>query len=197
MNANPNYDADEIKYMIETLCGKTQKGAVIWKCEEYLPASFLLGSKYGEGDERKSSVSQSATFVCAPPGFKFVLEVFESITVSKNPVGIISPKLEAYDPDANMMFSKEVIIETADSDEFGLLPLSDAVFERADEWLEDEYFMYMDDRYFYPETGVTKKHKLQPLCRIMESLMRNRNVNDFHKMILNAQFRAQLLSELG
>jgi len=197
MEFDSTFNDEEVKRIIQNLCDKTQNGNIFWVCDEYNPASFLLGDKYGEGDERKPCVSHIVTLVYAPAGgSQYILEISGSIQIDKNAPGCLHPKLSVYDADKTLLYLEETVIDEGGGDEFGFMPLCDAVFERAGEWLNGDSFAYVDDRHFYPEKGVTKKHRAFPLCQLMEQLMNERRVCDFHRIIMDRMYREQLISEL-
>lgn len=197
MGLDSTWGNEEVKRIIQNLCEKTQNGSISWECDEYNPASFLLGDEYGEGDERKPCVSHIVTLVYEPSGgARYILEIGGSIQIDKNAPGSLHPKLSVYDADETLLYQEETVIDEGEADDFGFIPLCGAVFERAGEWLNEDSFTYVDDRHFYPQKGVTKKHRATPLCRLMEQLMNERRIGDFHRIIMDRPYRERLISEL-
>jgi hypothetical protein len=185
--------SDEEQFLVKSLLTQTQKGKIVWECEEYLPASFMLGDK--ESDS-KDYIMHMVTFIYETKDRRYVLDISESIETETGIV-CVHPILYVYDDQDNLMEQIEDVIDEPKKmeDKYGFLPLCDLMFVKADDWLDDYYF----DRYgntlpFYMQKGITKKHREQPLCRLMERLMNKRQVKDFHKMIMDAPFREQLLS---
>jgi len=188
-------DKEEMKVTVKNLLARTEKGSIAWECDEYFPAGFLMGDKYEEAS--KNHISHMGTFSCQLPGFRYELEIHEYVTADKAAFGSLGPKLSVYDENENLLHVAEVSIdEESPEDEYGFIPLCDAIFRRSDEWLSEDFFTYMDMRSFYPEKDITAKHREQPLCKLMERLMNERRVEDFHKMVLDKKFRERLLDTL-
>ena len=209
MKMDSYYDPEEIKLVIKNLCAKTQLGTITWDCVDYKPASLILGYEYEDDGDTKNYISDLAEFVFEPPGYRYELGISGSIKVDKVCAGYVNPKLDVYQQDGVYLYGEEAIIDEAvasrdkdetdtsfQEDEFGFLSLCDSIFQRANEWLKDDFFLYMDNRYFYPMKGITKQHREHPLCRLMVKLMNERRVGDFHKMIMDRPYREQLLIEL-
>lgn len=190
-----NIHDDETRFTVANLAAQTEKGAVTWECEEYLPAGFLLGDKW---DDEKDRISHMGTFVYQASSRRYVLEIFACIDIDKSCYGSLDPKLSIYDRvDTLLSIAEADIHEENPEDEYGFIPLCDAIFKRSGEWLEADFFgRYGEELPFYKQKGITKKHREQPLCRLMERLMNERRVEDFHRMILDRPYREQLLNEL-
>ena len=209
MKIDTYYDPEEIKLAIKYLCTKTQQGTITWNCVDYNPASFMLGYEYEDDGDTKNYISHIAEFIFEPPGYRYKLGISGSIKVDKVCAGCINPKLDVYQQDGVYLYGEEAIIDEAvagseddetdtsfQEDEYGFLPLCDSIFQRANEWLKDDFFLYMDNSTFFPMKGTTKKHREHPICRLMVKLMNERRVGDFHKMIMDRPYREQLLTEL-
>ena len=192
MGADNIYD-EEMKLAVNNLLALTEKGTVMWECDEYLPASFMLRDELE--DTSTDHITHMVTCSCQVPGRCFELEIDEHIEFDETESGLLGAKLSIFDEDENLLSQAEASMEEDTEDEYGFVPLCDAIFRRSGEWLKPDFFKYMDERSFYPQKGVTKKHREHPLCRLMERLMNERRIEDFHKMILDRPFREQLLSE--
>jgi len=122
----------------------------------------------------------------------------ESINVDNFCRGSINPKLSVYDKNDDLLSMIEVLIDEENpEDEYGFIPLCDAVFKKSADWLEADFFdRYGEKLRFYNEQGVTAKHRGHALCRLMEQLMNERRVEDFHKIILNRSYRDSLIDKV-
>jgi len=196
MDLKLNNDKEELKNTIQSLCSQTRNRAAVWECVEYFPAAFHLGDEYGEGEEKKNYIVHVASFEYTAQGVRYAFGITEDITMGKGNAGCTGIRFYVYETNGETLCGMDEVIDAADEDEYGFLPLCDAVYERAGEWLKDDFFEYMDERYFYPMIGTTAKHKRQPLCRLMEKLMNERRAGDFHKMVMDMEYRNKLLNEL-
>lgn len=191
-----NVFTDEVRFTVDNLTSQMKKGTVSWDCEEYIPASFMLGDKID--NENNHTIVHMGVFSCKIPSRIYKLEIYESIAVNKTCFGLIAPKLSVYDGNNNLLTIAEGSIEEENPvDEYGFLPLCDAIFELTNEWLKSNFFDYYGACLpFFQEKGITKKHKEHPMCRLMVVLMNERRVKDFHRMVLDRAFREQLSGQL-
>lgn len=156
-------DVEEVKLVIHSLLTQTEEGKIVWVCDEYEPASLLAGrDNLAQGE----CIIHMGTFSHQTPMRCFKLEITETIEFNSVEAGLLSPKLSIYDVGNTLLFETETNIlndKEDKADEYGFIPLCNAIFKRSKEWLRPKFFQYMNDLYFFPSIGITRKQKNHPL----------------------------------
>ena len=184
----------------DSLCKRTVEGKQIWENMEYNPISFLQKDIY---EKEGTCISQMFEATTVFNGIEYELELSESIDLpsSKGDIfGTISYEtedgeentydfslafdVEKYD-DVNAeelqgIFGNSIIVQFTDA-MVGVFENSDAVAEG---------FAYA--RYFH-QTGIDPEWETNPLVKLGEKLMQEHAMLDFHKIVLDTDYRKSLL----
>ncbi len=191
-------DKETMELLIGSLADRTLSGKQKWEELDYKPISFVR-----EDAEDGAFVSQMFKMRTEFNGRRYELEVMEQINLPSGK-GDISGMLtfdgdswgkydfalsfdEQYDENGPERL-KEVFTDSV------IVKMMDAVvqvFEGTE--AESEGFSYAR---YYNQTGIEPRWKRMPLVRAGEKLMQEKRMKDFHRMILDADYREEFLKEM-
>lgn len=199
MNMYEEIDKETIELLLDSLTSRTLTGKQEWKELGYKPISFMQEDEDAEND---AFISQLFEMETEFNGRRYVLEIMEQI-VFPSGRGDISGTLtfdggswgkydfalsfdERYDENGPERL-REVFADSA------IVKLMDAVitvFEGME--AENQGFSYAR---YYNQKGIEPKWRRMPLVKIGEKLMEEKRMKDFHRMILDMDYREKLLKE--
>ena len=199
MNVYEEIDQETMMLLLDSLCKRTVEGKQIWENMEYNPISFLQKDIY---EKEGACISQMFEATTVFNNIEYELELSESIELPSGKgdiFGTISYEtedgeentydfslffdVEKYD-DANAeelqgIFGNSIIVQFTDA-MVGVFENSDAVAEG---------FAYA--RYFH-QTGIDPEWETNPLVKLGEKLMQEHAMLDFHKIVLDTDYRRSL-----
>lgn len=193
---------EEKQEIFRQLAEQTRQGKIHWGCTYYNPIS-LLGEDVIEGEPAcVSHIFEAQTLI---NGIPYHLSLSESIDI---PSGL-----------------GDISIDLTRDLQTRYLTLSDALAQRVDvyEYCQPEELLkrFADDPVtllsaaivpqlagsdkvkaafnwasFYYEKAISQKTLRHPVTRLARKLFREQRVMDFHRIILDCEYRAQLLKEM-
>lgn len=202
MNIYEEIDQETMMLLLDLLCKRTLAGKQRWKNMGYNPIVFLQKDIY---ETERACISQMFEATIVFNSIEYELEFSESIELPSGKGDIfgtisyetedgenntynfsLSFDLEKYD-DANAeelkeIFGNSIIVQFTDAI-VGVFENSDAVAEG---------FAYA--RYFH-QTGIDSKWKENAIVTLGEKLMQERAMLDFHKIVLDTEYRRNLLKQ--
>ncbi|MDD3228248.1 MAG: hypothetical protein PHE09_03425 [Oscillospiraceae bacterium] len=199
------FEHEELEHLLISLTEQTKLGAIRWECTEYNPISLYDDSDLVEGRKR-IILTQMFSLETEINGNPVCVEMDESIDIStgKGDIGAtitadvdtgyrqhetaLSYDLQRYD-DCSAEQLKGI---------YGASPLAqfaDAVVQTLAASVETEAgFMYAR---FVNQKGIPAKTLELPLCRLGKQLMEEKRAGDFHRMVLDTEYRGTLLAAMS
>ena len=199
MNMYKEIDQETMELLLDALLKRTLEGKQIWENLYYNPIGFVQQDAY---EDKGAYISQMFETTTSFNGIEYELELSESIELPSGKgdiFGTISYEtedgeentydfslffdVEKYD-DANAeelqgIFGNSIIVQFTDA-MVGVFENSDAVAEG---------FAYA--RYFH-QTGIDPEWETNPLVKLGEKLMQEHAMLDFHKIVLDTDYRKSL-----
>ncbi|MFR8171863.1 MAG: hypothetical protein ACLU9Q_13720 [Marvinbryantia sp.] len=206
MNMYEEMDKETKEMLLDTLAELTLSGKQQWEKLDYIPISFIEEpDNYGElaGTEKvEAFISQSFEMEGAFNGRRYSLELMEEIDFPSkkgNISGILTYGGEQrgkYDfalsfdnryEDAPADCLKELF---ADSTAVKLAEAVVSLFEGTE--AVEEGFSYA----YFVVQDVGRKWKRMPLVKLGEKLMKEKRIADFHRIVLDMEYREKLQEEV-
>lgn len=201
MNMYEEMDQETMELLLTALLKRTLESKQIWENMYYNPIGFVQQDAY---EDKGAYISQMFETTTSFNGIEYELEICEAIDLPSckgNIFGSIgyeseegtnkhdfslSFDVEHYD-DADAaelmkIYENSVIVRLADA-VVGVFEDSEAVTDG---------FSYA--RYFN-EKGIAPKWKKNSLVKLGEKLMEKKAMQDFHKIVLDTDYRSRLLNE--
>lgn len=193
---------EEMQAMLLQLTRQTESGELHWECTSYNPIS-LLGEDRME--DEPACVSQTFDAKASINGVPYTLALFENIDIPSG-LGDISITVTREMPEHYLRVEDALsyhteIYDFCQPDEllknFANTPvtlLANAVVPRlaTSEVVKDAFswagFIY--------ENKISKRTLNHPITKLAHKLFCDQRVVDFHRIILDCDYRAQLLEEL-
>lgn len=187
--------------LLDSLADRTLSGKQKWEELDYKPISFV---REDEDSENEAFISQMFEMKIDFNGRQYVLEVMEQIAFPSGK-GDISGMItfngdqwgkydfalsfdERYDENGleqlREIFADSVIVK--------LMETVVTVFEGTE--AESQGFSYAR---YYCQKGIEPKWKQMPLVKIGEKLMIEKRMRDFHRIVLDVDYREELLKEIS
>jgi hypothetical protein len=194
-------DKETMEMLLDSLADRTLSGKQKWEELDYKPISFV---REDEDSENEAFISQMFEMKIDFNGRQYVLEVMEQIAFPSGK-GDISGMItfngdqwgkydfalsfdERYDENGleqlREIFADSVIVK--------LMETVVTVFEGTE--AESQGFSYAR---YYCQKGIEPKWKQMPLVKIGEKLMIEKRMRDFHRIVLDVDYREELLKEIS
>jgi hypothetical protein len=201
MMYNENLHEEE-RHLIQQIAEQTERGKIDWELTEYNPLSFLNEDKI---DKNPAVIGQSFSFEAIIGGSRYELDVMENIDVPSGmgdyTITLTRDEIENYlkiedalsfDCDRYECSPEEVAERFADSP---IVRLCNVIIPATlgQEDLE-EVFTWAR---FFNETGISAKLMNHPLTKLCEKLFDEHRLMDFHRCVLDVDYRKLLLNELA
>lgn len=193
---------EERMMQLKLITEQTKAGILKWQCKDHFPISFTDEDPV---DERPAFLSQSFDLTTKVEGIPYELEILETIDIPSGIgdiaitltrdipddferidciLGAFYDKYDGYGPrDIKEQFGKEIPAVLSDI----LIPLA-AQSECASE-------SFSCARFHYGE--AISEHLLKhPLLKLGAKLFNKRRIHDFHRCVLDIDFREELISGL-
>lgn len=199
MNIYEEIYQENMDMLMHSLAERTQLGKQKWEELRYYPVSFIQDD---DSEEREAYISHMFEMETEFNGRRYFLELSETISFPsrkgdvfgtityemdegerKYDFGILTDSDEYEDDHGENRKNGDVIIELANS--------IIAVFKGT----EAEEFGFSYARY-YNQKDVKQKWKKDRLVRLGEKLMQEKRMEDFHRIVLEKEFREKLLNEI-
>lgn len=193
---------EEERHLIRQIAEQTESGKIDWELAEYNPLSFLDEDKV---DDTPAIIGQTFSFEAIISGSRYELDVTENIGVPSG-MGDYSITLTrdesegflkiddalSFDFDRYECAPEEVAGRFEDSP---IVRLCNTIIPATlgQEDLE-EVFSWAS---FFNERGISAKLLNHPLTKLSEKLFDEHRLIDFHRCVLDVDYRKQLLKELG
>ena len=190
------------RHLIRQIAEQTESGKIDWELTEYNPLSFLNEDKV---DDNPAVIGQTFSFEAIIGGSRYELDVTENIEVPSG-MGDYSITLTrdesedllkiddalSFDFDRYECAPEEVAGRFADSP---IVCLCNVIIPAtlAQEDLE-EVFTWAR---FFNEVGISAKLLNHPLTRLCEKMFDEHRLMDFHRCVLDVDYRKHLLNELA
>lgn len=199
MNIYEEIYQENMDMLMHSLAERTQLGKQKWEELRYYPVSFIQDD---DSEEREAYISHMFEMETEFNGRRYFLELSETISFPsrkgdvfgtityemdegerKYDFGILTDSDEYEDDHGENRKNGDVIIELANS--------IIAVFKGT----EAEEFGFSYARY-YNQKEIKRKWKKDRLVRLGEKLMEEKRMEDFHRIVLEKEFREKLLNEI-
>ena len=181
MNVYEEIDQETMMLLLNSLCKRTVEGKQIWENMEYNPISFLQKDIY---EKEGTCISQMFEATTVFNGIEYELELSESIELPSGKgdiFGTISYETEDGEEntyDFSLFFDVEKYDDANAEELQGIFGNSIIV-----------QFAYA--RYFH-QTGIDPEWETNPLVKLGEKLMQEHTMLDFHKIVLDTDYRKSL-----
>lgn len=190
---------EEETNMLRNIADLTERGKIKWECVEYNPISFMDEDKV---DGSSAYLSQMFTLTATIGGFPHELELAEyieipsgkgnyAITLIRNVPGEyvqIEEALSYYSDIYDACSPDELITRFQD---YPITKLCNSVVPQIIE--SDAVKEVFEWARFFNEEGISKKLMNHPLTKLGETLFSERRLLDYHRCVLDVQFRKSLL----
>ncbi len=198
---------EEAENLLRSIISLSKDGTLHWECTEYNPISAMSGDNSDDFTKPEPYVSHMYSLKSEYQGNCFELEICETINLNdeKGSIGFelyvendraTSQKIEmniALDEKYDELCAAQLLTEYA---EHPAVLLADLVINHVDgSPTAEETFTWAR---FINETSFPKSAKRNLITKLSELLMIQHRVADFHKCVLDLEFRNQLIqNELG
>lgn len=193
---------EEKQEMFRQLAEQTRKGKVHWGCTYYNPISLLNEDVIEEEPACVSHILEAQTLI---NGIPYHLTLSESIDIPSG-LGDISIDLTR-DLQTRYLTLKDALSQRVDIYEYcqpeellkrfadsPVTLLSAAIVPQLAG--SDKVKAAFSWASFYYEKAISQETLRHPVTRLTRKLFREQSVMDFHRIILDCEYRAQLLKEM-
>ena len=184
MNMYKEIDQETMELLLDALLKRTLEGKQIWENLYYNPIGFVQQDAY---EDKGAYISQMFETTTSFNGIEYELELCEAIDLPSckgNIFGSISYEAEEeinkYAAELKNIYKDSVIVQLADAI-VGVFEDSEAIADG---------FSYA--RYF-SQKEINSKWKKDSLVKLGEKLMKEKAMQDFHKIVLDTDYRSSLL----
>ena len=191
---------EEERHLVQQIAEQTESGKIDWELTEYNPLSFLNEDKV---DDNPAVIGQTFSFEAIIGGSRYELDVTENIEVpsGKGDYAITLTRDEAedflkiddalsFDFDRYECVPEEVAERFKDSP---IVRLCNAIISATLEQEDlEEVFTWAR---FFNEVGISAKLLNHPLTKLCEKLFDEHRLMDFHRCVLDVDYRKHLLTE--
>jgi len=192
---------EEDRYYIQQLAEQTKRGRIDWNLTEYCPPSFVSGDNV---ENTPSRIAQLFSLEAVINGFLYEMDIMETIDVPSG-MGDYNLTLIRNNPedflkiDAALSFDSENYECAPEeiADRFKNSPITrlcnaliPATLDQED---LEEVFTWAR---FFDETGIPAKMRNHPITRFCEKLFDEHRLMDFHRCVLDVDYRKTLMDEL-
>jgi|GEM_PF-215583 len=203
MNGQKNLENDEKQFLIKSLTEQTILGKIQWTCTEYNPISLTYGIADDSADD--ACLSQMFDAETNLNGHAVQVDIMERIELGSGK-GDITGSVSLDGEQGFERYEYGISYDTdyyddCDAESVGVhyresLPaaLANALLPTLTQ-SEAVASGFSFARFCYEDDEVGPLLHL-PLAKLGEKLMRERRLMDFHRMVLDMEFRRQLLTEL-
>ncbi|MDD3362676.1 MAG: hypothetical protein PHW34_13490 [Hespellia sp.] len=188
-------DDETTTMLIDSLANGLMSGKLPLLEMKYYPIGFLNESQY---DEREANTSHCFEITTLLNGLEYEISITETINLESGKGDIFGDI--CYDGDDgerkyDLMLSSDIMqYEDADAAELKKLYSDSSVARLAeamatvftDSDAAAEGFSYAR---FFNEKGISQKWKKNPLVKLCEKMMNEKNLMDFHRIILDTEYR--------
>lgn len=197
------YHLDDIFDIIGSLKSSTEHGKLQWDCD-YMPPHFYYIDKteldeilFGEKEDRTPTLQHGGEFTVVLGQKIYELSFLEGFEIENKTNRYTSLDLKICNLNGTILTTYEEIIENGQPDEHGIEAFCHALFSSAEQWFKPSMFDYKDDEhYLFNHNDVTDDFKNQPLTKLAWKLSQEKRVGDFHRLIIDGEYRKQLLDEI-
>jgi len=193
---------EEDRELIQQLAEQTERGKINWELTEYNPPSFLKGDKV---ENTSAVIGQMFSFEAVINGSLYGLDITEDIKVPSGmgdyAITLMRDESEnflkiddglSFDFD-NYECAPEEVAERFKDNPIARLcnALIPATLEQED---LEEVFTWAR---FFNETGIPTKMRNHPITKLCEKLFDEHRLLDFHRCVLDVDYRKSLMDELA
>ena len=192
---------EEDRQLIWQLAEQTERGKINWELTEYNPPSFLNGDKV---ENLPAVIGQSFSFEAVINGSLYGLDITEDIKVPSGmgdyAITLMREESEnflkiddglSFDFDNYECAPEEVAERFKDNPILRLCnTIIPATLEQED---LEEVFSWAR---FFNETGIPAKMRNHPITKLCEKLFDEHRLLDFHRCVLDVDYRKSLMDEL-
>ncbi|MDO4340742.1 MAG: hypothetical protein Q4C91_22115 [Eubacteriales bacterium] len=205
MDIDTEVYGETMELFLDTLMKRTLDGKQVWDNLGYLPARFMLDDRW---EEQEGEVSNLFCMETSFKGREYSLKLSESIellSMKGNIYGILNREDDGKSYEFALSLDGERY-KSASAEELRGIYADSLVVNFAD--MVVEYFGgfpeviaagYKDNAYycneFFEGKKVEKKWKKMPVVKLGEKLFQEKRMMDFHKIILDTEYRKKLLEE--
>ncbi len=193
---------EEERHLVQQITEQMESRKIGWELTEYNPLSFLNADKV---DDNPAVIGQTFSFEAIIGGSRYELDVTENIEVpsGKGDYAITLTRDEAedflkiddalsFDFDRYECAPEEVAERFKDSP---IVRLCNAIISATLEQEDlEEVFTWAR---FFNEVGISAKLLNHPLTKLCEKLFDEHRLMDFHRCVLDVDYRKHLLTELA
>lgn len=193
---------EEDHQFIQQLAEQTERGKINWELTEYNPPSFLSGDKV---EKLPAVIGQMFSFEAVINGSLYGLDITEDIKVPSGmgdyAITLMREESEnflkiddglSFDFDNYECAPEEVAERFKDNPILRLCnTIIPATLEQED---LEEVFSWAR---FFNETGIPAKMRNHPITKLCEKLFDEHRLMDFHRCVLDVDYRNILMDELA
>lgn len=199
------HEKEELEHLLRSLTEQTKRGTIRWECTEYNPIS-LLDETDLEDDQRRMVLSQMFTMEAEINGNSVCVELNEAIDLSAEKGDIAVTIM--YDTDAGYnKFETALSYDVIHYDDYSAEQLNAAYGDSPVALFADavmptlaaspEVASAFSYARFVNQNGIPAKALKAPLSRLAEKLMQEKRVEDFHRIVLDMEYRRELLASIS
>jgi len=189
---------EEIEYAIKSLTKLTKDGTVKWNCTNYNPLSLMPTN-----NDTKAYVCHIIEAQAQHNGHNFTVEISDTINIpsGRGDVSIIFTPEWGEDQSYSKSISDYDPFEKCPTDQLVknykdtlIMILSDAVFpqlEKSATVLDAKKYGHFLTQYYQPHIANS------PIVALSRILHETDRLNDFHRCVLDMEYRKQLMLENG
>ena len=193
---------EEERRLIRQIAEQTESGKIGWELTEYNPLSFLNEDKV---DDNPAVIGQTFSFEAIIDGSRYELDVTENIEVPSGmgdySITLTRDESEDFlkiDDALSFDFDRYECTPEEVAERFENSPIArlcntiiPATLEQED---LEEVFSWAR---FFNEVGISAKLLNHPLTNLCEKLFDEHRLMDFHRCVLDVDYRQHLLNELA
>lgn len=202
MNIYESIEKEETKVHLQSLIKHTTEGKLAWICTDYNPIGLL----HEIDDEGKDEAKISQCFIAQTNlnGIDINIEIWDRIDLLSGKgeisgefsLDVTLERVHEFNTCEDIIFYEEQDTETVNA--VGRKSLAAILADILIPHLvssEPVAFGFSFAR-FNPQSGVPKRFLRLPLCKLSEKLMKERKPLDFHRVVLDMEYRSRLLYDM-
>lgn len=198
MNIYEEIYQENMDMLMHSLAERTQLGKQKWEELRYYPVSFIQDD---DSEEREAYISHMFEMETEFNGRSYFLELSETISLPSRKADVFGTITYEAD-EGERKYDFGILTDSDEENEHGEnRKKGDVVIELANsiiavfEGTEAEEFGFSYARY-YNQKDVKQKWKKDRLVRLGEKLMEEKRMEDFHRIVLEKEFREKLMNEM-
>jgi hypothetical protein len=200
MEKQDNYS--DVIFYSKTLLSQTKSGLLTWECSEYFHPSFIKKNAIFSDDSSGILLVHDGEFYAQTENRIYNFGFHEGMDISGDMDVHAMYRLEISDLDEKPLYDFEANIDSeSTNDDCNFFTLTHEVCRHSIDWLDSVYYEYTDsniDLFLYNSYHAPKinsSFKNLKLSKLVERLIKEKRIEDFHRLLHEPKYREQLLRE--